>query len=429
MKIAIIGGGITGVIIAAHAARNARVTLYENSGRLGGLHRSVTIDDYSYDIGSFFFADNHPVFGTFHGLRDLFVPVLPIGQSIHDGGDLDTYPLSASGYWRTHGTTHVIAALADLSVSKWRHRRRDTLPSYCRYYLGERVYRNSGLHNYIERLYGMGEADIDVKFATERLDALRSLAGIRSVLSRAAFRRRPSSPRRFLARPRGGFQEMYDFIEANLIARGISVEKKTAINMIARRAGGFSLQTGSGTERFDRIVSTAPISATARMIGVAPCHRFPTRSLLTLFYRYRGDPGFNATALYNFSTEGEWKRITDFSNIYGLQRGVHPLAVEITAGASDSDPKKSQHNFERHAESLGILTGPGLVFQGYQLTPNAYPIYVRDGIELIDLDKQRIADTGIVLAGRQGRFGFGDSASNALHAIGVAKTLTDDSST
>ena len=428
MKIAIVGGGITGVIIAAHAAPNARVTLYESSGALGGLHRSVVIDDYSYDIGSFFFADDHPVFDTFHGLRDFFIPVLPTGQSIHNGGGLDTYPLSASGYRRNHGTAHVIAALADLSISKWRHRRRDTLPSYCRYYLGERVYRNSGLHNYIERLYGLGEADIDVRFATERLAALRSLAGIRNVLSRTAFRRRPTEPRRFLARPRGGFQEMYDFIEADLVARGIRVKKKTAINMIARRTGDFSLRTGSGTERFDRIISTAPIPATARMVGVAPHHRFPTRSLLTLFYRYRGDPGFNAAALYNFSTEGEWKRITDFSKIYGLDCGDHPLAVEITADASDSDPKKSQLNFERHAKSLGILTGPDLVFQGYHLTPNAYPIYVRDGIELIDIDKQHIADAGIVLAGRQGRFGFGDSASNALYAIGIAKRLSGEPS-
>ena len=70
-KIVIIGGGITGLSTAWKLAENGKeVIIIESSDSVGGLARSVKVDNYYFDIGphSFFSEDKE----VFNAVMDLF---------------------------------------------------------------------------------------------------------------------------------------------------------------------------------------------------------------------------------------------------------------------------------------------------------------------------------------------------------------------
>ena len=57
-NIAVLGGGVAGVVVANELARSgANVDLIERAPKLGGLHRSVTADGMAFDIGAFVFSE------------------------------------------------------------------------------------------------------------------------------------------------------------------------------------------------------------------------------------------------------------------------------------------------------------------------------------------------------------------------------------
>src|SRR3546814_8335451 len=97
---------------------------------------------------------------------------------------------------------------------------------------------------------------------------------------------------------------MYSIMENALVAEGVDVRTGATVRGIEVDGGGFLVSTDRGTERFDVVVSTIPVPVTAKLIGVAIRQRFETVSLLTLFYSFDGNPGFDAAVMSNFSQIG-----------------------------------------------------------------------------------------------------------------------------
>lgn len=421
---------MAGAVFAARASRFAEVTLFEREEHLGGLHKSPCVNGFHYDVGAFFFEENHPVFTTFPGLIDDFVPFDMRVRSVGDGGGQDVYPITVRGFIRNQGLGTLARALGSIAAAKWRHRRRDTVSSFCRYYIGDVVYERSGLRTYIERLYGMPDREIDLAFATQRMSSLASWAGIRSIL-----RQIRSSPAKLwssgyyqpiaLARPREGFRFAYDKIRDQLRAAGVDVRTGAALRSIERDEQGFTVDADGFRDQFDLVVSTAPIGVTARLMGMPTTHRFETRSLLTLFYSFDGDPGFDAVALNNFSNTGRWKRIVDFAGCYGVDAGVHHLSVEITVSDGEvPDIDRERASFEQHVRQLGLLRDGLLRYEGHHLTPNAYPILRLDQARSAEAAKRRLEECGVMLAGRQGQFEYLSSKQAATSAIALAEAIS-----
>ena len=314
--------------------------------------------------------------------------------------------------------------------NKWASRNRDTLPTLCRYYVGEAIYTDSGLKNYIERLYSLPDHEIDLLFAAKRMTKLVDRAGFRNRLATSLGRvSKPRVRRAALARPRAGFEQMYSIIENALVAEGVDVRTGATVRGIEVDGGGFLVSTDRGTERFDVVVSTIPVPVTAKLIGVPIRQRFETVSLLTLFYSFDGDPGFDAEVMSNFSHRGRWKRMIDFSGPYGRSGELHRISVEIPL-APDSghvDIQAAHADFVTSAQSLGLLAGGDIRLLGHHLTPHAYPIYRSDAVADIERDKRAVSDWGILLCGRQGSFDYASSAAAAANGIEMAEQLALDS--
>ena len=424
---------MTGLMAARYLSDdpNLAIDLLERTDRLGGLHHSPQVKGRIYDVGAYAFTAKDLIFEAFPGLLGHYQPFQATYRTVLDGGELDGFPRTLRGYARRHGPAHMVRAALDLAIGKVVHRRRDSVPAYCQYYLGRSFYQRSGLRNYIERLFCRADHAIDIQFARQRLQAIQISASLRG-RTRAALRRlhtprSPRAPRLSYARPRDGFGHCYGIVERELLARGVNVLKSCSVGSIEKRDGMFILQTADGAREYDHVISTIPVPTVARLVGFETEARFDTMTLVTLFYRYAGEnAGYDAVYLYNFSHRGRWKRVIDFSAIYGDRTEGRWISVEITRPADEPrDADRERLDFEATVRELGLFAGSELAFQGHHSTPNAYPIFDRDSAAALDRDRARIEAWGIRIVGRQGRFDYISSAEGAEAARDLARAMRE----
>lgn len=435
MRIAILGGGVAGVVLARELANvpEISVTLYEISPMLGGLHRSVAINGLDYDIGAFLFDRDHGLLQAFPFLYDHFVPVNHRSLVITSSGSFDIYPMSMRGYIRDHGVTSVAGDAVNLLASKIRRRRRDSLVAYVEYYLGSGVYRKSGLKAYIERFYATADTDVDIEFALQRLTSLPTDCGLRRNLFRIVREAFDSQIAEqtwgCYVRPPEGFSFTYSLIGQDLLKAGVSVRTGIRVERIERSGTGFLLHSEEkeGGEKFDLIVSTIPIGTMLRIIGLNTERPPDTIRLVSLCYRFQGDLGFSrANMLYNFTYDARWKRLNLHSPHYGQDRGDDYFVVECTNRSDSTETEESyRKDFENHVERLPILKG-SLQYQGALVTENAYPFLRRNDVERVQEGRRALEDFGIALTGRQGRFVYQNSHTTALAAKALAREISQE---
>lgn len=428
-SVAVLGGGVAGVAAAGTLAADPSmsVTLIEKAPELGGLQSSVEVDGSVYDIGSFLFGEDHELFEVFPSIRDLYVSVQPQLRSITPNGSLDRYPATVRGYLRDRGPLQLGRAAASLVGAKVRHRRRDTLPSLLRYYLGDVFYESTGFKTYLERLYGLPEDEIDLEFADKRLFFLRDVCSLRTRARRAVARAAGAdagfAAPHALVRPREGFGRIFRTVRRELEDRGVQVRTGADVQGVRRSgSGGFVLQSAGASERYDEVVSTLPLSLTARLLGVPLGVEPEYMSLVSLFYKTAGGVGHDATVLSNLTSRGRWKRVTDFSRLYGEPTG-HCFTVEVTTRGVDADSvRRMDEDFRGHVQSLGLYREE-LRLVGHRVTQRAYPVYRRSYMAAVRAARQELERHGVHLIGRQGRFEYIPSDAVAAGAGRLARAL------
>jgi hypothetical protein len=145
--------------------------------------------------------------------------------------------------------------------------------------------------------------------------------------------------------------------------------------------------------------------------------------LVSLFYRFRGDVGFDGECLFNYSYDGEWKRFTLFSRYHGTLDGEEYFTVECTAPDTETvDLEARRRAFETHVRRWPILRGQ-LDYRGGLVTPRAYPVFRAGEEPLMKESRHRLEATGLALSGRQGRFEYKSSGDVAKGSRELAERM------
>ena len=434
-KVAILGAGPAGLSAAKYLANRGIVAeIFEKSNRTGGLHRSVEIDGLHYDVGTFVFVEHHELLQAFPMLRELMVPINYTPRSITPNGSVDLYPFTLGRYIKDHGWLTTARGLADLLVAKLRYRNFQTVSEFAYYYMGKQIYHQSGLKDYIYRLHGAHDDELDIEFAKHRMTQVSAMSFRNQIAKKWRQTTRKLTGKKIrrlkdrFARPASGFEPFYHRVQQDLESQGVPIHFNTSVDNIHRSGDGFTLKI-NGTERhFDRVISTLPLPVALRLCNLPTADVSETRSLMTLFYRANMKLG--APVIFNFTPESEWKRITVFSKFYGMpQDGRDYLSVEIT-GDEDSDEivNRCREDFEAHAREVGLFEGTP-EFVGHHYTPFAYPVYRKGITEQLENDKQRLAEFGIDSIGRHGNFEYVISHFVALAAKELIEKYPQDSAT
>jgi hypothetical protein len=221
-----------------------------------------------------------------------------------------------------------------------------------------------------------------------------------------------SIPNKQLARPREGFAYLYQSAAQRLEKCGVTFVLGTKLHRLQKEHGVFFLEAGQRRFSTCRVVSTIPVERIQNLCGMRPKQNLQTVTLITLFFSFSGDRGFKHSILYNFSHSGSWKRLTVYSDFYGLSGGREFFAVEVNADHVAGSADTAEHEFRRHILQNRLFSGD-LRLEGSHVLSNAYPIYTENADLQAANAIAALRGFGIQSFGRQGGFDYQPTARDS----------------
>lgn len=420
--VVVLGAGVAGLAAADWLSRSGwPVMVIEQDCSAGGGHRSRQIGPYTFDHGSIFYEQGAQIFDLAPDLRALCPQVMREQRRIAPGGTILHYPIDPREM-RRQKPGSLARALLDLAWSRATTRRDGTLEAIARQRLGGRFFESTGLAAYIARFHHLPANRIDESFFFQRMAFIerftRPRALARHALRALTSREQGANPSRppLHVRPRAGFEPIFARIVARLGADGVDFRFGERVISLHRDQGRFRVETSDGTRTASAVVSTLPLDSLHRAL-FGEASGLPSLDLTTLFVSAAWlAPGLG-NVFYNFHATGTWKRATIYSRIYpepGASREW--LAVEVTAPhGQPCDAPARFEEFRRHMADLGLASG--VVLEGHAHAEHAYPLYAAGSQGAVEAALQKVAQTGIVTAGRQGRFEYLPTSSRVMQRV------------
>jgi protoporphyrinogen oxidase len=421
-SVIVLGAGIAGLYAAERLSRAGfRVTVMDRGHQCGGVHQSRAIGNYTFDLGSIFYEEGAKIFELAPQMRERCPQVLRVQRRIAPCGTILHYPLNPRDMLR-NAPWRLPMALLDLAASRAFLRRDGTLDAISRQRLGRTFFRSTGLQSYITRFHHLPPREIDEQFFFRRMGHIERSTRV-GALARAALRslsrRSPDSarPRRLLhVRPREGFDTLFAPVVRRLEFAGVEFRMGEEARRIDRKGSAFRVVSDRGTCLAEAVVSTIPLDTVHRAV-LGSGSGLVSLDMTSLFVSAEWlDPRLG-NVLFNFHAKGDWKRATIYSRIYpasGTEREFCTVEVTIAAGASH-DPHASFADFSAHMTSLGLARG--LALEGHECVEGSYPLYLRGSDKVLRDALTKIGATGIILAGRQGRFEYLPTSSGVIRQV------------
>jgi len=421
-RLVILGAGIAGLSAADRLSKAGyAVTILESSQRCGGTHQSYQIGPYTFDVGSIFYEATAPIFQLAEGLKEQCPTVLRRQRRIGPSGEPLHYPLEPRELLH-NAPLKVVSGLADMFASRLLVRTDGTLDAISRKRLGRRFFEGTGLRAYITRFHHVAPEKLDEAFfyhrmrfiekATRLLPMIRT--GLRSVFSRKTVN---AHIRRALhIRPFAGFDTLFVPIRQRLEAQGVRFVFGETVEAIDRLGGQFTVRTATGEYSAEAVVSTIPLDALHRILFGVPSG-LVSLDMTTLFVSAeRLDPRLGVV-LFNFHADGLWKRATIYSRLYPEAPTTREFfAVEVTIPEGGShEPEKAFADFAAHFTRLGLADD--LRLEGNVHLKDTYPLYAPGSLAAVEKALERVAETGVLAAGRQGRFEYLPTSSLVIRRV------------
>ena len=411
IDVVILGAGISGLVAASELLKGAdkRMLLIDNYPKLGGNHIDVGIGPYTFDVGSLIFQDDSPLLKHFPELLPLYIPIDATWSRLNPQGRVTAYPISIKDDVLRPGPIEWVRMLTSIAFARVFHRRLRNAYDFARFWMGARLLRRSGLERYMARFFGASPRRVELKFAQKRMLWIKEHASFSSPIFRRKSRRPATPPNRQLARPREGFDVLYQPAREKLEKMGARFILGAEVSAISKIDDMLVVRTAAGEFRTKRLISTFPITMTRALCGWTTPTHLRSVTLLSLFYSFKGDRGFVSSVLYNFSYDASWKRLTVYSDFYGMSNGREFFAVEVIADFVGGAVRLADRDFRNHTRQNKLLNGD-LQLEGSFTLANAYPLYLDGADALAGSAIRELADFGIESIGRQGRFDYQPTA-------------------
>ena len=407
----VLGAGISGLVSASVLLKQGckTVLVVEEYPHIGGNHIDRSIGDYTFDIGSFIFQDDSPLLAHLPEILPLYVPIKPAWGRLSPQGVVRKYPISIKDDLVNAGPVEWLRIFCSVIVARLFRRRLKNARDFAQYWIGARLLHRSGLANYMERFYGVPPDRIDIKFAETRMLWIKEHAMIRNLLRRLFPPAVKPVANTQLVRPREGFGRLYRAAAERLEKSGVTFLLAEELQSLQKERNLFVLRTGSRRITADRAVSTIPLDRIQKLCGMTTDQRLTTVTLISLFFSFLGERGFNQSILYNFSQFGAWKRVTVYSDFYGKSGGRDYFTAEVNADLVCGSIEAAEQDFRQHVSENGLFKGD-LILEGSHILSNAYPVYT----DAADLTASGIVTAlralGVESIGRQGGFDYQPTA-------------------
>ena len=268
MRVAVVGAGLGGLLVAAEAVRRGfEVLVLDAAPGPGGVATTVVEDGYLLEPAVGSFPLPHPHLGPLLEAAGVPVTVRPGSSARHvsGGGRFTALPSDPKGAltWPGLPVTARLRALAEVAVAG-KPDESETLDEFLARRFGDRAGSlAAGL--LAGGVFAGDPSVLEASSAFGRLTALESSAG--SIL-RGALRARPSGPRPLGQVPVGGMLDLARHV-ADFVGE---VRYDTPVEIVVPAGAGWVVDG----ESVDRVVLAVDPTAAGAILGIAPGRTVPT---------------------------------------------------------------------------------------------------------------------------------------------------------
>jgi protoporphyrinogen oxidase len=390
-SIVVLGGGVTGLTVAADLARESRyrVLLLEKAPNLGGLASTFETGEYCFDTGS-------------HRLHDDCVPSVARLLNELCGDDLLRrerngliyirgralpYPPTVFDIMRSLTIRERASAICDLIRSRVRRARSvpaDNFESYTIEKVGRFLYERF-YEPYAAKLYGMPPSALGIEPALTRVRHFCGTAVLRD-LARHLGRRRA-----FYRYPRHGIGQIAAALEKAFLKRGGEVAHIDRLQIGSgsgmRRISAVAFSTADGADRkvaADVVVSTIPIHTLLHVLYPNdPTPQLRWRNLRITYLLCSGRHEGPHETYYCSDADIVFGRVSDL-NKYSPSLNAFPdrfvLAAESPCSPGDSVCSMSDADLSARClaelKQLGVIAPEIRLIRSFsRVLPCVYPVY------------------------------------------------------
>lgn len=435
-KVAVLGAGPTGLATAHFLSSTLdpapELHVFEAQPRAGGHHQSRTIEQHVFDTGCFAYSDGEDLPLTFPRLfPDLFAPIHNFQQRVLLDGKMHPFPLSPEVIFSRLSTLQKIGVAPEIVArAVWReivtNESRLDLESWICRRTGPAIYRAAGLPDYLQKLMGLPPSELHRDLGIKRLEkidlqtrlkalakrGLNKLPGIRYDDSEVM----SSAPPRFMYPRQGGAGSIADHVVGLLRDRGVTLHFDSPVisaDLESSRVGlTWESPVAPGSETFDAVVSTIPLTHLARLSGLGGSPpRLHFKRLMMLFAIVRTPQALGGPAvLYSFNPDHDWKRITSYSEFRPTSAAESETAlgieVPMPTGRDDSPEAVLSRVLEQLCGESGLFTADQVSFAGSAMLTQAYPVLDLTHESELAAAQERLAPYPLISVGREGNFDY-----------------------
>lgn len=417
-SLTILGGGPAGLGVAFYAHRvGIPFALFERSGELGGLCRTMRCGEHSYDCGAHRFHDRDAEItqDVRELLGDDLIPIDAPSKVYDRGRFIDFPPTPLNLVFSSLSLRESGRIALEVIRSRWQKVPMVTFADFAVSQFGETLARRV-LLNYSEKVWGMPADQLSPDVATRRLQGMT----LASLFFEVLFPKRKTThlDGSFLY-PRNGYGQIAGALAARLpqglLHTGHEIVRFECHRSRIRR---IHFATQLHVDPDSRIVSTLPLTLLVKLLGdQLPKHvleaaaglRF--RHIRLLFLRlaqpqvspnasiYIPDPEFCITRLYEPKNRSP----------HMAPGHETSLVVEVPCFAGDQihsmDTGELAGRVLRELDQLEIVDPARVIEWKHHFLPNAYPVYSLNYLSVVELIMDALAAvSNLDTAGRGGRF-------------------------
>jgi protoporphyrinogen oxidase len=439
MKVCVIGAGPAGLTAAYQLAKQGEeVAVYEASGHVGGMSRSIELWGQTVDLGPhrFFSSDARvnrlwlEIVGQNYAMVDRLTRIFYNRRFFH-------YPLQPFDALSNLGLANATACITSylrerlLPTCTPDH----TFESWVVGRFGRRLFETF-FKSYSEKLWGISCRELDADFAAQRIKKL-SLAEVIKNSLRIGGRRHRTLVDQF-AYPLGGtgmvYQRMADYVEA--LGELHLTRPVRRVLHADRRVVGLELADGTQTA-CDHVISTMPLTLLVKGLGDVPADVTRAASSLTfrntvlVYLHLAGNDLFPDQWLYIHDPDLRVGRITNFRNwvpqLYGNSANT-VVALEywsnddglIWGEADEQIVERAKREFR----STGLLGSAEILDGTVVRVPKCYPVYARGYQHHLQVVIDHLRKfQGLTPIGRYGAFKYNNQDHSILMGILAAERI------
>ncbi|MGD9723095.1 MAG: FAD-dependent oxidoreductase [Pirellulales bacterium] len=441
-KVAVIGAGPAGLTAAYVLAKaGVEVEVFEASGAVGGLARSMQLWGQTVDLGPHrFFSTDARVNRLWLEIAERDYQMVDRLTRIYYRGRFFDYPLSAGNALWNLGPVTAAGCLLSYAAEQVRAGGADPNASFEDWVVrrfGRRLFEIF-FKTYSEKLWGIPCDQLDADFAAQRIRKLSLGAALKGALGLGAGKHRTLVDR--FAYPTGGTGMIYERMTDYVRALG-QVHLRRPVQRVVTEGGRVcGLETEPGCVLpFDHVISTMPLTKLVQGLADVPpdvrraAGALTFRNTLLVYLHVAAQDLFPDQWLYVHSPQLLTGRVTNFRNWVPQLYGSSPntiLSLEFWCYDHDALWQETDHQLVERAQaeirSTGLI-GQARVLDGQVLRlRRCYPVYARGYKEPLGKVVSYLDQlSGLTPIGRYGAFKYNNQDHSILMGLLAAENIAD----